>query len=80
MKVKELIERLQNMNPEAEIWVSAHNKANTATYGLMDQVFEFNFENLWPDLQNTFSDIDDRLIDGKQEKDKIIFLGTSFGH
>ena len=30
MKVKELIERLQNMNPETEIWVSAHNKANTA--------------------------------------------------
>ena len=45
----------------------------------MDQVFEFNFENLWPDLQNTFSDIDVRLIDGKQEKDKIIFHGTSFG-
>ena len=79
MKVKELIERLQNMNPQVEIWVSAHNKANTATYGLMDQVFKFNFENLWPDLQNTFSDIDDRLIEGKQEKDKIIFLGTSFG-
>ena len=80
MKVKEQIERLQNMNPEAEIWVSTHNESNTATYGLMDQVFEFNFENLWPDLQNTYSDIDDRLIDGKQEKDKIIFLGTSFGH
>ena len=79
MKVKELIERLQNMNPEAEIWVSTHNKANTATYGLMDQIFEFNFENLWPDLQNTFSDIDDRLIEDKQEKDKIIFLATSFG-
>ena len=30
MKVKELIERLENMNPEAEIWVSAHNKANTS--------------------------------------------------
>lgn len=79
MKVKELIEGLQNMNPEAEIWVSAHNIANTPTYGLMDQVFEFNFGNLWPDLQNTFSDIDVRLIDGKQDKDKIIFLGTSFG-
>ena len=30
MKVKELIERLQNMNLEAEIWVRAHNKATTA--------------------------------------------------
>ena len=80
MKVKELIERLKNVDAEAEIWVGTHNEANTATYGLMDQVFEFNFENLWPDLQNTYSDIDDRLIDGKQEKDKIIFLGTSFGH
>ena len=79
MKVKELIERLQNVNPEAEIWVSAHNKANTATYGLMDQIFEFNFENLWPDLQNTFRDIDERLIDGKQDKDKIILLDTSLG-
>ena len=46
----------------------------------MDQVFEFNFENLWPDLQNTFSDIDERLIEDKQENDKIIFLGTSFDH
>lgn len=80
MKVKDLIERLQNMDPEAEIWVSTHNDDNTATYGVMDQVFEFNFENLWADLQNTFSDIDDWLIDDKQEKDKIIFLGTSFGH
>lgn len=79
MKVKELIERLKNVDAEAEIWVSTHNEAKTATYGLMDEVFEFNFENLWPDLQNTFSDIDERLIDGKQDKDKIIFLSTSFG-
>ena len=48
MKIKELIEGLQNMNHDAEIWVSAHNKANTATYGQMDQIFEFNFENLCP--------------------------------
>ena len=44
MKVIELIERLQNVNPEAEIWVSTHNEANTVTYGLKDQVFEFNFK------------------------------------
>ena len=31
--------------------VSAHNKANTVTKDLIDQVFEFNFENLWPDLK-----------------------------
>lgn len=50
MKEKGLIERLKNVDPKAEIWVRAHNDANTATYDLMDQVFEFNFENLWPDL------------------------------
>ena len=59
MKVKELIERLKNVDPDAEIWVSTHNESNAATYGVMDQAFEFNFENLWPDLQNTLSDIDD---------------------
>ena len=38
MKVKELIEGLKNVDSEAEIWVSASNKANTATYGVMYQV------------------------------------------
>ena len=80
MKVKELIEQLKNMNPEAEIWVSTHNDKRIPTNGLLDYVYDFNFEELWVDLFPTPGDIDMRLIKGKNDKDKIVFLGTSFGH
>ena len=80
MKVKELIEKLKQMDPDAEIWVGTHNDERIPTYGLLDYVYEFNFEELWVDLFPTPGDIDMRLIEGKNDKDKIIFLGTSFGH
>lgn len=80
MKVQELIEKLQQLDPNADVWVGTHNDKRIPTYGLLDYVYEFAFEELWVDLFPTPGEIDERIIEGKQDKDKIIYLGTSFGH
>ena len=80
MKVKELIEKLQKLNPDAEVLTGAINDERIHTYGLLDLVHEFPFEQIKTDLMHTCGDIDYRIAENKKSKDIIIYLGTSFGH
>ena len=80
MKVKELIEKLQKLNPDAEVLTGAINDERIHTYGLLDLVYEFPFEQIKTDLMHTCGDIDYRIAENKKSEDIIIYLGTSFGH
>lgn len=79
MKVKELIEELSKLNQEAEVWTAAINKDNIPTYGLVDHIYEEEFDSFWSDLLPTPGDIDNRLIKNKKLTDKVVFIGTTFG-
>ena len=79
MTVKELIEKLRLQDPEAEVWVSAINKHIIPTYALMDHIFDFTFKDVYADLIPTPSDIDTRLLQDKNDKSKIVYLGSIFG-
>ena len=79
MTVKELIEKLRLQDPEAEVWVSAINNQLIPTYGLMDHIFDFTFEEVYADLMPTPGDIDTRLLQDKNDISKIVYLGSTFG-
>lgn len=81
MKVKELIEELKKCDPNAEVWTGTHTpNANIPTYGLVDHVYQNEFESFWTDLFPTPDDIDTRLYDGRcDRKDNIVYIGTTFG-
>lgn len=62
MKAKKQIERLQQFDPEAEIWLPAVNKQGIPTYALLDQVIDCKYRMVYGDLFNNPGDIDMRLL------------------
>ena len=81
MKVKELIEELKNCDQEAEVWTGTTTPyQGISTYGLVDIVYQNEFESFWTDLFPTPDEIDTRLYDGRSDKnDNIVYIGTTFG-
>lgn len=79
MTVKELIDKLQLQDPDAEVWVPATNKQLIPTYALLDHIFDFKYEDVYADLIPTPGDIDTRLLQDKNDKSKIVYLGSTFG-
>lgn len=80
MKVKELIEILQQKNQEAEVLVGATNDERMSTYAVADAVLEFEFSDIYPDLFNTPGSIDQRLWrDMQDESTPLIYIDTKFG-
>lgn len=79
MKVKELIAKLQELDPEAECWTGTFNRQKIPTYGLLDYTYAGNFSDFLEDIMPTPGDIDERLISGKNDNDPIVYLGTTFG-
>ena len=78
MKVKELIEKLNQLDPEAEVWVATINDKGISTYGLLDHIMQDEFGMYWVDLMPTPGLIDERLIKDKKDEDNIVYLGTTF--
>lgn len=78
MKAKELIERLRQFDPEAEIWLPAVNKQGIPTYALLDHVIDCKYSMIYGDLFNNPGDIDMRLLKGGQDDDTVILLSSIF--
>ena len=78
MKNSELIKRLEELDPDAEIICGTHN-GEVDTYGVVDYVFEDSYEEtIYNDLFGTPGCIDERLM-AKNIMDKnIIFIGSYF--
>lgn len=78
MTVEELITKLQTMPPKAELWTGVRNDKGVSTYGLIDEVREFDYEYICDDLFGTPGKIDDRLLHPHEDCDKIVFIHSTF--
>lgn len=78
MKAKKLIERLQQVDPEAEIWLPAVNKQGIPTYALLDHVIDCKYSMVYGDLFNNPGDIDMRLLKEGHDDDTVILLSSMF--
>lgn len=78
MKAKKLIERLQQFDPEAEIWLPAVNKQGIPTYALLDHVIDCKYSMIYGDLFNNPEDIDMRLFKEGHDDDTVILLSSIF--
>lgn len=62
MKVKELLEKLNDANPEAEVITSAWN-GFVETYAVIDTVWtDWKYANIYPDFFGTPGKIDNRFF------------------
>lgn len=78
MKAKELIERLQQVDPESEVWLSATNKQGIPTYALLDHVLNVKYGSIYGDVFNNPGDIDMRLLKDGHDEDNVIVLSSMF--
>lgn len=78
MKVRELIEKLSTVDPDADIWVGYKNLAGANTYASLDYMLTCDFSFIENDFYGTPGNIDIRLLKGKKDDDKIVYFGTEF--
>ncbi|MDE6551893.1 MAG: hypothetical protein K2K98_02870 [Muribaculaceae bacterium] len=78
MKAKELIERLHQLDPEAEIWLPATNKQGIPTYALLDFVLDVKYASIYGDIFNNPGDIDRRLLKQGHDEDSVVLLSSLF--
>ncbi len=78
MKVSELIEKLQECNPDAEVWLSNINNLNIPGYCVMDHLMTFQFNEIESDIIDNPGKIDHRLLKDKKDGTPIVYLGSKF--
>lgn len=78
MKAKELIAKLQGLDPEAEIWLPATNKQVIPTYALLDHVIDCKYASIYGDVFNNPDDVDMRLLKDGHDDETIIVLSSKF--
>jgi len=80
MNVEELINKLKKVDPKSLVVCGVYN-GFTDTYGVVDHIFEANYEHsIYNDLFGTPGEIDERLINKELLKDnkKIVYIGSDF--
>ena len=78
MKAKELIEKLLQVDPEAEIWLPATNRQGIPTYALLDHVFDCKYASIYGDVFNNPGDVDMRLLKDGHDDDTVVVLSSMF--
>lgn len=78
MKVKELLEKLNDANPEAEVITSAWN-GFVDTYAVIDFAWtDWKYANIYPDFFGTPGKIDNRFFCHAYPMKDLVFLGSKF--
>lgn len=78
MKAKELIAKLKELDPEAEVWLPATNKQGIPTYALLDHVMDYKYASIYGDIFNNPGDVDLRLPKDGHDDDTVIVLSSKF--
>lgn len=76
MKVSELIEELQKLDANAEVWLPNVNKLHIPGYCVLDHVITFTFSEVGDDVMNNPGTIDKRLLKNKTDDAQIVYLGS----
>ena len=74
--VKDLINELQHLDQNAEVWLPAVNDLGISSYCVLDHIQTFKFCEVEHDIYNNPGEIDDRLLTNKREDSPIVFLGS----
>ena len=78
MKAKEIAAELMK-KPENEVWCGAYN-GHVETYGVVDHVYSFRYDQVSNDFFGTPGRMDKRLFRPRRKDDEeIFFIGTLFG-
>ena len=78
MKVKELIERLNDVNPEAEVITAVWN-GFTETYAVIDVVLnDLKYDNIYSELLGTPGRTDGRFFSHSKPMEDTVYLGSKF--
>lgn len=79
-KVKELIEKLQQFDPEADVWMTVRNNAGAYTYARIDYVNSYKFGDIFNDFYGTPGHTDMRVFNNAQDEDNVVVIDSAFEH
>lgn len=78
MTARELIIKLQQFEPDTEVWLPATTRKGIPTYAAIDHIVPCDYGNLATDLTDTPDNIDTRLLGGRKDNDMVIVLSSMF--
>ena len=78
MTARELIIKLQQFEPDTEVWLPATTRKGIPTYAAIDHIVPCDYGNLATDLTDTPDNIDTRLLGGRKYNDTLIVLSSMF--
>ena len=78
MTARELIIKLQQFEPDTEVWLPATTRKGIPTYAAIDHIVPCDYGNLVTDLTDTPDNIDTRLLGGRKDNDTVIVLSSMF--
>ena len=78
MTAIELIIKLQQFEPDTEVWLPATTRKGIPTYAAIDHIVPCDYGNLATDLTDTPDNIDTRLLGGRKDNDTVIVLSSIF--
>lgn len=78
MTARELIIKLQQFEPDTEVWLPATTRKGIPTYAAIDHIVPCDYGNLATDLTDTPDNIDTRLLGGRKDNDTAIVLSSMF--
>ena len=78
MTARELIIKLQQFEPDTEVWLPATTRKGIPTYAAIDHIVPCDYGNLATDLTDTPDNIDTRLLGGSKDNDTVIVLSSMF--
>lgn len=78
MTARELIIKLQQFEPDTEVWLPATTRKGIPTYAAIDHIVPCDYGNLATDLTDMPDNIDTRLLGGRKDNDTVIVLSSMF--
>lgn len=78
MTARELIIKLQQFEPDTEVWLPATTRKGIPTYAALDHIVPCDYGNLATYLTDTPDNIDTRLTGGRKDDDTVIVLSSMF--
>lgn len=78
MTARELIIKLQQFEPDTEVWLPATTRKGIPTYAAIDHIVPCDYGNLATDLTDTPDNIDTRLLGGRKDDVTVIVLSSMF--
>ena len=78
MTARELIIKLQQFEPDTEVWLPATTRKGIPTYAAIDHIVPCDYGNLATDLTDTPDNIDTRLLGGRKDDDTVRVLSSMF--